>query len=207
MPITRKELDAQPGCVQVICYHTAHKPPRLFHVEMPDQSKTIWFWAADEFKDFTNWPERGQEIYDIYQGKFIPLHTGATYPKCAWYPHFITKPVALPERDCFELVGQIEQLIELAMHLPPFIPTWLREPEPEPPRRLTPQRFLEDPFEVDGTRKRKRENTPEVGSDEWCATMDAMLDMREKGLGIYGRRRPRSTRRERKYGKTPVKRV
>lgn len=37
--------------------------------------------------------------------------------------------------------------------------------------------------------------------------MDAMLDMREKGLGIYGRRRPRSTRRERKYGKTPVKRV
>lgn len=99
MPITRKELDAQPGCVQVICRSKAHKPPRLFHVEMPDQSKTIWFWAADEFKDFTNWPERGQEIYDIYQGKFIPLHTGATYPKCAWYPHFITKPVALPERD------------------------------------------------------------------------------------------------------------
>ncbi|KAJ3552488.1 hypothetical protein NP233_g12872 [Leucocoprinus birnbaumii] len=181
MPFTPKELIRQSDAIPVICYKKAQESPRLFQISNPLEKNTVWFWMVPEFTDFVNWPDTRCQYWDVYYGKFLDLGVSPVFQKTKHNPYFIVKPANLPESDCFELTEHIDQLMEMALHLPRFIPTWMREPEPEPVKRLTPPRLL-SPFVAKCTRKRKRENTPEVGSEEWITRMDAALEYkREKG--------------------------
>ncbi|KAJ3560560.1 hypothetical protein NP233_g10759 [Leucocoprinus birnbaumii] len=176
MPFTPKEITCKSEAIPVIVYKVAQEPARLFQISTPFEKGHLWFWLATEFTDFVNWPETRCQYYNVYYAKFLDLGVSPVFQKNRYNPYFIIKPANLPESECFELTEHIQQLKEMALHLPRFVPTWMREPEPEPPRRLTPPRLLGPPFAAKSTGKQKREHTPEIGSEEWITLMDKQIE-------------------------------